>query len=86
MVHPAVVEMEITEYGLAPMKTFVCACVLFVSAGEVLTTYDDPACSPCERNDGKCFDSDEDGLRDGCQCPASRSGENCGTIHGNIIT
>ncbi|KAA0185545.1 hypothetical protein FBUS_01392 [Fasciolopsis buskii] len=32
-----------------------------------------PSCSHCELAGGVCYDSDNDGLSNGCQCPIDRS-------------
>ncbi|CAD5124022.1 DgyrCDS12325 [Dimorphilus gyrociliatus] len=51
---------------------------------QMITTFLDVNCFICENNEGKCYDINDDLLKDGCLCPASRSGENCEIIHVDV--
>jgi len=43
-----------------------------------------PGCEVCSNNDGLCYDLNDDGVKDGCSCPVSRTGEDCAAIHANV--
>jgi hypothetical protein len=38
-----------------------------------ISAYTDPTCTNCVKTGGKCYDADEDYVRDGCICPVTRS-------------
>ena len=64
------------------MNEWMNECVLCPA----LTITGTPECTDCELHDGTCYDllgdtAEGDGVPDGCQCSASRTGDSCQTRH-----
>ena len=59
----------------------LCICLLFITAYE-LSTLDDPLCADCVMHHGVCYSLNQNGTKDGCQCPTTLSGDDCEVSHG----
>ncbi|CAD5124023.1 DgyrCDS12326 [Dimorphilus gyrociliatus] len=55
-----------------------------LTCGQIITHYDDPTCSICEKHEGICYSSTGNGRRDGCKCKSSRQGVDCEKLLVNV--